>query len=113
MVINGVELQDLDVFDADVAEKYEEALGKVSKDMTVTDDLKGSEIIRHQCNVIYKCFDEIFGEGTAKKIFGEKDNIVTCLEALEKLILETNKKASKLKEIHSKYSPNRVKRNKR
>ena len=55
MVINGVELQDLDIFDADVAEKYEDAMEKVSNEMIIINDLRGSEIIRHQCRVIYNC----------------------------------------------------------
>ena len=104
MVINGVELQDLDIFDADVAEKYEDAMEKVSNEMIIINDLRGSEIIRHQCRVIYNCFDELFGEGTSSKVFGDKYNIVTCLEAFEKLISSINKKALKLKDLQSKYS---------
>lgn len=109
MVINGVELEDLDIFDADVAEKYEDAMENVSNEMVIINDLRGSEIIRHQCNVIYNCFNELFGEGTSNKIFGDKDNIVTCLEAFEKLISSTNKKALKLRELQSKYLNNLVK----
>lgn len=110
MVVNGVELEDLDIFDVDIAVKYENALEKVAKESHVDENLKGSEIIRNQCQIIFDCFNELFGEGTDKKVFGEKVNVITCLKAFEQLIEETNKQSSKLKELQLKYSPNRVKR---
>lgn len=113
MVINGVELQDLDIFDADVAEKYEAALQEVSKSSNTNSNITGSEVIRNQCYVIFKCFNTLFGEGTDKKIFGDKVNILTTLKAFEELIDQTNEQASELKKMQSKYSKDRIKRSKR
>lgn len=113
MVINGVELHDLDIFDADVAEKYEAALQEVSKSSNANSNMTGSEVIRNQCTVIFKCFNTLFGEGTDKKIFGDKVNILTTLKAFEELIDQTNQQASELKKMQSKYSKDRIKRSKR
>lgn len=113
MVINGVEIQDLDIFDADVAEKYEAALKEVSKNSHANSNMTGSEVIRKQCDVIFKCFNSLLGEGTDKKIFGDKVNIITCLKAFEELIDQTNEQASELKKMQAKYSKDRIKRSKK
>lgn len=110
MVINGVQLEDIDIFDVDCAEKYESALNEVLVQANDTKNLKGSEVIRNQCQAVFNCFDKLFGEGTHEKVFGNKMNIITCLKAFEELIDETNAKKSELDEITAKYSPNRAAR---
>ncbi|MBD7912015.1 MULTISPECIES: DUF6673 family protein [Clostridium] len=110
MVINGVELEELDIFDANTMERYEKAMDKVVKSTQEYKELKGSEIVRKECEVIFKCFNELFGEGTDKKIFGDKINIITCLKAFEELVEQINSKQDELEKLTSKYSPNRAKR---
>lgn len=110
MIINGITLEDLDIFDIEVAEKCERALDKVKEVSNIKDDLKGSQVIKRQCIAINECFNELFGEGTDKKVFGGKMNIITSLKAFEELILAVKEKSVELEKISSKYSPNRAKR---
>ena len=110
MVINGVKLEELDIFDADTIEKYEKAMDNVVKSTQEYKELKGSEIVRKECEAIFNCFNELFGEGTDKKIFGDKINIITCLKAFEELVEQINSKQDELEKFTSKYSPNRAKR---
>lgn len=110
MIINNVELEDLDILDLEVAEKYEKALesidgiGEKAKDMKVTDS------IRLQCNAIFNIFNTLFGEGTDQKIFGEKVNLLVCLKAFEELILQANTKNNEVEKLYNKYAPNRAQR---
>lgn len=93
MIINGVELQDLDVADADVLETYENVINSFSAKMENIDNdgKKGSQIIREGCQAVFEVFNEIFGEGTDRKVFGDKTNIIVCSEALQQLISNVKK----------------------
>lgn len=110
MIINGVELEDIDVLDADVAEKYEKALEKVEHISKKVEGMKVSESIRTQCNAIFDVFNALFGEGTDKKVFGDKVNLLTCLKAFEELVLQANEQNKEVEELTNKYSPNRAAR---
>lgn len=107
--INNVEL-DFDLMDADTAEKYENALKKLQ---TAKDKINGTETlgesIRTQCNMVFDFFNEIFGIGTDKKLFGNKTNLRVCLEAVETMIEYANKDMQFIQNKVNKYSPNRVK----
>lgn len=88
MIINNVELPDIDVSDALVMENYEAAHDKVAKKMNNL-DINGkrcSELIRIQCEAVFEFFEDVFGEGTAKKVFGESVNLTTCLNAYESVV---------------------------
>jgi hypothetical protein len=110
MIINNVELQNLDIFDADIAEKYENMLEKVVKEAKATEELKTSEAIRKQCSLVFECFNYLFGEGTDKKVFGEKANLIICLKAFEELVESVNEQKQEVEKITSKYSPSRAQR---
>ena len=108
--INDVELE-LDLMDADMAEKYEKAYRKMQRDVTnIPNNLSLAESIRKQCKLIFNFFDEVFGEGTSKKIFGNKTNLRECIKAVETLIDHVNKDTEEANKIINKYSPNRVER---
>ena len=84
MKINGIELEDIDMLDADVMEDVENAIA----DVIATENSDGKsmhEIIRSQCTAIMDCFNTIWGTGTDKKIFGDRVNLRECLKALEEL----------------------------
>lgn len=87
MIVNGVELQDLDTADADVLESYENAMDSLAEKMKVVskNGKKGSQMIREECHIIFETFNEIFGEGTDRKVFGDKTNLMVCIDALEQL----------------------------
>ena len=93
MVINNVTLQDIDVADALEMERYEKANDTVSAKMKQldTNGKRRSELIRIQCTAIFEFFDDVFGEGTAKKVFGESVNLTTCINAYEGVIVAVNK----------------------
>lgn len=109
MIINGVELEDLDIYDVEVAEKYEKVLENINKPQKV-EGLKTSAVIRKQCEAIFNVFNELFGEGTDKKVFGDRVNLKICLEAFASLVDQINSQKEELDNIVSKYSPNRAKR---
>ncbi len=113
MIINGVEIGNLDIFDAAVAEKYEKTLEKVNESQKGLEGLKTSVIIRKQCETVFFVFDELFGEGTSKKIFGDSFNLITCLNAFETLVEEIKNKNKEINKISSKYSQNRAQRRKK
>ena len=110
MKINGVELPDLDVFDLEVAEKFEKSFNDFNN---LKDRVKGmslSENIRGQCNAVFKVFNTMFGEGTDKKVFGDKTNLLTCITAFEELVTQMSSKKNEVEEKIKKYSPNRATR---
>ena len=108
--INDVELE-LDLMDADMAEKYEKAYRKMQRDVaSIPKNLSLADNIRKQCNLVFYFFDEVFGQGTSKKIFGNKTNLRECIKAVETLIDHVNKDVEEANKIINKYSPNRVER---
>ncbi|MBY6816469.1 AP endonuclease [Clostridium botulinum] len=95
MLINNVEIEDLDLLDADVAERYQGALEKMEKAEKIeTTNL--SEIIRHECGKVFDFLNEVFGEGTDKKIFGNKTNYGECENAFKQLIDYANKEVKNI-----------------
>jgi len=108
--INNVELEDIDILDADVAERYENALETVNGIAEKVKGMKSSESIRIQCAAIFGVFNTIFGAGTDKKVFGEIVNLLICIKAFEELILIVNAKEEEVQKLFNKYSPNRANR---
>lgn len=108
MIINNIELDiEFDIYDLEDAERFENALEKVTnfkQDKT----LKLSEQIKTQCNLVFDFFNELLGEGTDKKIFGNKTNIKVCTDVFCDFINIIECNANQMKEIKNKYSPNRA-----
>lgn len=102
MVINSVNLPDIDVADALVMERYEHAHDNVAKAMNdlQPEGKRQSELIRAQCTAVFNFFDEVFGDGTAKKVFGETVNLTTCINAYEDVIKAVNAFGSKLSSMY-------------
>lgn len=109
MVINGVEISDIDVCDLAAMERYEAAhdvvMEKASKAKQVCE--RRSELIKYQCEAIFEFLDTAFGEGTAKKVFGESVNLRTCMNVYEEVCLAVNKLdesyGAEVKDHFSKY----------
>ena len=114
MLINGVELKDIDIFDLETSEVIEKATEKVVNTCKGKQTSKMSEVIRLQCTAVFDCFNEIFGEGTDKKVFGNKANLMDCLRAFTDLTENINKQREDAEKeansLISKYSPNRAQR---
>ena len=87
MKINDVELE-LDLYDADVMDKYTEALKKFDekqKNKSI-EGLSNGNVIRQECEMVFDFFNDVFGPGTDKKVFGDKTNIMECIKAVEQVI---------------------------
>lgn len=113
MKINGVELGDLDIFDVDISEKYEKVLDRIDTSKTEVENLKASEVIRNQCEMIFGIFNDLFGEDTDKKVFGDKVNLRVCLNAFAELVDQINSQKDDIDKLTNKYSSNRVQRRKK
>ena len=67
--INGISLP-LDLSDADVMARYEDAFEAMKHDETdIPRDGRASERIRGYCRMYRNLYDRLFGEGTAARIF--------------------------------------------
>lgn len=98
---NNVELE-IDMEDAEFQYKYEEAfekLGKTEKELQKTGKL--SEITKKYCEMFWTLFDDIFGEGTANKLFNEKKHSGMCEECYDSFISFCSEQ---VKEINKKRS---------
>lgn len=112
MKILNVELEDLDLMDADIASKYEiaiDALQSKQKNKQL-ENLSISEVIRMECGFIFDFFNQIWGEGADKKVFGEKTNFRECEKALKEVIDYTISQTEDIKKRTLKYSSSRAKR---
>lgn len=116
MKILNAELRDIDFNDADDLERFESAVEEAKRalDNLNPDGKKASEVIRKGCNIIFKCFDTIFGEETARKVFGEKTSLKVCIEAFKDLKAEREKQDGEMEnivaELNNNYNPNRATR---
>ena len=112
MKINNVELDDLDLFDLDTAAKVEDAIN-VLEEKENESELSGlglADVIRQKCQFIFDFFNEVWGEGTDKKVFGEKTNVKECYKAFAQVIEKIGQSKSELESITLKYSSNRAQR---
>lgn len=111
MTINGVN-RDIDFTDADLLEKIEEGSKKVydETEKIRNVNLKIAEGIRQECKILKDFIDYVFGEGTSKEWFGEKDSLHLILQAFTDIINERDKQMNSINELASKYSPERVQR---
>ena len=111
MTINGVN-RDIDFTDADLLEKIEEGSKKVYNETEKIRNvnLKLAEGIRQECKILKDFIDYVFGEGTSKEWFGEKDSLHLILQAFTDIINERDKQMKVIDELASKYSPERVQR---
>lgn len=87
MKINGVEIPDIDNCDLAAMEKYEAAHARVLEKANKTEEVctKRSEAIRFLCEAVFEFFETVFGEGTAKLVFGDQVNLRVCMDAYEEV----------------------------
>lgn len=78
---------EIDVTDVAFVEKYEDVADQYNKDIkNVPKDGKVSEQMRAMCEVFFTAFDSLFGEGTSKKMFGDKLSVDLCVQAFKQLV---------------------------
>lgn len=113
MKINGIEIGELDIYDADTMEKCEAALKKVQDDVAEITQSKvnsAADAIRMQCKSVFDCFNSVFGEGTDKKIFGNKTNLRVCLKSFAELVDNIGEQKKDLENLTKKFTGNRATR---
>lgn len=110
MIINEVELEDLDFYDLEVAEKYDKVLEDLKKNDENNKSMSMTEVVKTQCETIFNVFNTMFGKGTDKKIFGDKVNLKICLKAFGELVDHANEQKTDLEKMSNKYSANRAQR---
>lgn len=78
--INGVEVE-YDTFDLDNMERLDKAVKQVQEDVNDlqarrVDGEDAMKLLREQANVFLDFFDDVLGDGSARKIFGDRVNIL-------------------------------------
>ena len=108
---NGASFE-FDLTDADDLERYENALEKLrNAENSIKKDGRESEFIRAFCKMLGVFFDDVLGEGASEKIFeGKKTSIAVYLEVYDDFLAFANAQKSGMKELFSKYIPNRQQR---
>lgn len=114
---------EFDFFDAEQMEKYEKESEIAQKELNSIDinKMKQSEFINRVCEVIEKCFDNVFGEGTSKNLFENRRNFRLCVKAFKDLAKAKKEQVNEidseikdfqkeLQEIDAEYKPNRATR---
>ena len=106
---NNIEFE-VDLQDADFAEKYEKAFERMGQDeKKVQKAGSNSELIRGYCGLFHNLFDDIYGTGTAKKLFDGKMNAEMCNLAYTAFIgacMRCNEEASQQRgHLMSRYAP--------
>ena len=110
MKINGYELE-VDFTDADFIDKIEKYAKEVSEQVELTKpkEMEMAEFIRKECEIVRNFFDNVFGKGTAKKIFGNKYSLSICVSTFQQFIDAKLRQQEELEQIVNKYSPERLK----
>lgn len=114
--VNGKKLE-YDIFELEKAELFEQEMNSVVNKMNALQNREESitlaQSIRTQCEVIAECFDHLFGEGTAEKIFDGRINLLLALNSYEELINGIHAEKSQVEKIAkaavSKYGKTRDK----
>lgn len=108
MTFRGHEL-DFDLFDAETAEAYEEGVRRVQEaDMPKGETL--AQTIRRQCSLVFDFFDDLFGDGFHKELFGERTNLTECIDAFAEFAAAVDAQKAQLNEKVSRYTGNRAAR---
>lgn len=82
----------------------ESTLREIVKLMDNVDD------IREMCGIVKDFFDEVFGGGTAEKLFKGKNNLAICMDAFGIVSSEAGKMKGQVNAITNKYNMNRAQR---
>ncbi len=109
MIINDVELE-YDAFDVGMVERTEKAYENL-RDFDFDSENGDIKKLRSACQALFDFFDTIFGDGTAKKIFGDKVSFALCVDALETFENQHAEQISQLKKKSERIIQSRNSRN--
>lgn len=95
MVFRNIEV-DFDIYDADTAEVYEGAVQTVLESAVPKEGESLADGIRRQCNTVFAFFDTLFGDGFHKELFGQRTNMMECLQAFKEFLELVSKQREQL-----------------
>lgn len=114
MKINGVEFE-FDAYDLEDVEKAQKEMNKVVAALkNPPRNFNRIEGIKYTVKIVSDCLDNIFGKGSAEKVFKGKTNMKLALKAFEEITIGMQEQDSEFKKeieaTREKYSPNRAER---
>ena len=78
---------ELRLTNVEFVQKYEDGVSYYNENINKVSKVgKPSEIFSEICDVFFKTFDIIFGEGTHEKMFGNQKDVEMCGDAFKNLI---------------------------
>ena len=98
MQFRNMEL-DFDIFDAETADAYEAAAKRTKAAAVKKSEETLGDAIRRQCNAVFDFFDDLFGDGFHRELFGEKTNLIECIEAFREFVKAVNDQKSTLNKM--------------
>ena len=110
MKFHDLELE-FDIFDLETAEKYEAALKGVEENNRARPEEESlSKNIRRQCGSVFGFFDALLGEGFHRELFGEKTNLIVCLDVFAEFQAAVTAQKQAIDQRLAKYSHSRAER---
>lgn len=83
--IQGVELEAA-LLSPKVMRQFNDGLKQVANKAYASKDLVDSaSAIEAQCKAVIDFVDDVFGAGSARKVFGDETDLLTCLDAFEEM----------------------------
>lgn len=110
VIINGIELE-LNLFDADIMEKYERLNEEIKDRISDPKAYEGkttAEGMRFQCRCVEDYFDGLFGVGTSAKVFPKNNDLRIRMDAFGQATALAGTINGQIGELVNKYSPQRV-----
>lgn len=79
---------EFDFYNAEQAEKFEKYADIATQELNDinTNKMKQSIFIKTVCEIVEKCFNNIFGEDISTKIFNNKKDFHLCIRAFKDLV---------------------------
>ena len=94
----------VDFFDADFLDTLEEAKKEMNfQNSRVPKVGKNGDIIRARCNVVFRFFDTLFGEGTSELMFEGRNSLELCIRAMHSLSEFESLQGERFERDYSKY----------
>lgn len=99
--ILGTELEAA-LLNPNTARNFEIGIGEIAEKARTASTLSvGSDAIEMQCNAVIDFVDAIFGPGSARKVFGDETDLLTCLDAYKDLTSVYEKQVNPMVQAYS------------
>lgn len=103
---------ELNIFEPKTARRVSEAIkaadAKMASINSDVESLDWADIIERTCKTVLSCFNDIFGEGTDRAVFGDECDMLACVDAMAQLRTFVNE--NQVQVVNDKirqYLPNR------